>query len=107
MNHTLKPTSLLADINHVLRAAREAISKGDPVEADSCLDLIQLWLPGRAEEIAKRLTIVRDSSMGGFDGTWDPSGEGRDGFTAMAEDCGEISRMLGVELPEYVTEREE
>ena len=52
--------------------------------------------------IFEKLTRLRNSCQEGLDGTWNCStDEGRDSFEPMIDDCEEIAKMLGIELPDY------
>jgi len=57
-------------------------------------------------KVKEILMALRNSCYEGWDGTWDVStGEGRDAFLCMADDCEDIARELGIELEPYDSDK--
>lgn len=51
--------------------------------------------------IKDNLQALYDSCYEGYDGVWDPTGEGKDGFMDMCSLIREVAILLKLELKEY------
>jgi hypothetical protein len=62
----------------------------------------------KLRKIKNNLIPTYKSCLEGYDGVWDPSGEGREGFICMADALAEVARLLGPgkEIDQADTEHE-
>jgi hypothetical protein len=49
-------------------------------------------------EVQFEFTTLLNSCVEGYDGTWDPTGEGRDGFEAMYQGLQKLARHFKVDV---------
>ena len=50
------------------------------------------------EEVQREFTALINSCVEGYTGEWDSTGEGRDGFEAMAEGLKKLARYYNVDV---------
>ena len=50
------------------------------------------------KEIQGKFTTLINSCVEGYTGEWDPSGEGKDGFEAMAESLRKLAKYYNVDV---------
>ena len=55
-----------------------------------------LTLEERKKVVTEELRYLMDSCVEGYNGDWDPTGEGREGFAAMYSGLLTIARTLGI-----------
>ena len=60
----------------------------------------------RESIIKDNLQALYDSCYEGYEGVWDPTGEGKDGFIEMASLIREVAILLKIDLEERVSENE-
>jgi hypothetical protein len=54
--------------------------------------------PALKKQLKERLICLWNSCDEGFDGTWDCTGEGKDGFIAMEDGIEAIMALLGIKV---------
>lgn len=52
------------------------------------------------KDVKAEFTTLLNSCVEGYDGTWDPTGEGRDGFEAMYQGLQKLARHFKVDTSE-------
>jgi len=50
------------------------------------------------KEVQDHFVSLMNSCVEGYDGTWDPTGEGREGFDAMLSELRDLAKHYGVDI---------